>query len=84
MKRPSLFSIQTVVATSKMFKSSIGGVTLDHLYPHQRYKVRVCAKNALGIGHFSSDVKVCYIIFEAQTLVFIVTFPNELTTYVLI
>ena len=57
-RRPSLNSIQTIVISAKDFANSVGGIRMEQLYPHQRYKVRVSAKNALGAGPFSSDVVV--------------------------
>lgn len=56
--RPSLYSVQTVIVTAQQVTSLVGGVRLEKLYPHQRYKVRVSAENALGVGLFSSDVLV--------------------------
>ena len=57
-KSPLLHVIHTVLTTAESFSRSLGGIVLPKLYPYQRYKVRVAARNSLGIGRFSSDIKV--------------------------
>ena len=57
-KSPLLHVIHTVLTTAESFSRSLGGIVLPKLYPYQRYKVRVAARNSLGIGKFSSDIKV--------------------------
>ena len=56
--KPALYNVHTIVTTVELFSRSVGGITLEKLYPYQRYKVRVAARNALGVGRFSSDVLV--------------------------
>ena len=68
-KSPLLHVIHTVLTTAESFSRSLGGIVLPKLYPYQRYKVRVAARNSLGIGRFSSDIKVSewwYTVFVSQ------------------
>ena len=62
ISKPSLYNVYTIVTTAETFSLSVGGITLEKLYPYQRYKVRVAARNALGVGRFSSDVVVSNIV----------------------
>ena len=57
-KSPLLHVIHTILTTAESFSRSLGGIVLPKLYPYQRYKARVAARNSLGIGKFSSDIKV--------------------------
>ena len=57
-KKPLLYNVHTIVTSMEDFQRSIGGINLERLYPYQRYKVRVAAKNTLGVGQFSTDIMV--------------------------
>ena len=56
--RPSLYTVHTIATSAEFFSRSLGGITLQNLYPYQKYKIRVAARNTLGVGRFSSDVMV--------------------------
>ena len=58
IKRQSLYVVNTILTTAEKFERLVGGIRLQKLYPHQRYKVRIAARNSLGVGRFSSDVMV--------------------------
>lgn len=53
--KPQLYKINSIVTSMEEFQRSVGGITLDRLFPFQRYKIRVAARNALGVGPFSAD-----------------------------
>ena len=53
--KPQLYKIHTIQTSMEEFRRLIGGITLNRLFPFQRYKIRVAGKNALGVGKFSPD-----------------------------
>ena len=57
-KKPLLYNVHTIITSMDDFRRSVGGIHLARLYPYQRYKIRVAARNTLGVGQFSSDVLV--------------------------
>ena len=56
--KPQLYKIHTIQTSMEEFRRLIGGITLNRLFPFQRYKVRVAGKNTLGLGQFSPDTVV--------------------------
>ena len=53
--KPQLYKIHTIQTSMEEFRRLVGGITLNRLFPFQRYKVRVAGKNTLGLGQFSPD-----------------------------
>ena len=73
LARPSLHTVNTIVTSAEKFSKSVGGIELKNLYPYQKYKIRVAARNTLGVGRFSSDVLVslilCYNYRQINTVI---------------